>query len=506
LFRRNRFGHVIGALIAALVTSIPGSAGAVWPFDAAANDRAEAAADLLSSMIRIQTVNPPGAEGALAEYIVDYLKSRKIEARSIPTPTRKGDPPRAAVYARVSGNGSARPLVLLSHLDVVPALASEWAEDPFSGRVEDGYVHGRGAMDAKGVTAIQLLSLIAVAERETPLDRDIILLATPDEEAGGRDGAGYLTAEHPELFEDAEFLLTEGGSIRPGGPGAPDGPSRPSMWGVTVTEKSPCWLALTASGTPGHGSAPRSDAAVPRLIAALDRVRRVESPVKVLGEVDRMFLALSSTAAKEDRAGFASLSTALEENSSFKRRFLANPGYNALVRNTVSITVLSGGSRTNVVPGTARAELDVRLLPGERCSDFTRSIRQVVADDQMKIETLLAFPSRSSASDTALFQAIRRVARAHDPRALVIPRMIGGFTDAHWFRERGIVSYGFVPRWLSSKDTRGIHGADERVSIENLTRGVATLIEILEAIDQPPALSSNADSETPGPASPAEGP
>jgi acetylornithine deacetylase/succinyl-diaminopimelate desuccinylase-like protein len=263
------------------------------------------------------------------------------------------------------------------------------------------------------------------------------------------------------------------------------------MWGVTVTEKSPCWLSLTARGTPGHGSAPRRDAAVPRLIAALDRVRRVETPIKVLDEVDRMFLTLSSTAAREDRAGFATLKTALDENSAFQRRFLANPGFNALVRNTVSITVLAGGSRTNVVPGTARAELDARLLPGERCEDFTRAIREVISDEQVEIETLLSFPSRSSSADTALFRAIERVAANRDPDALVIPRMIGGFTDAHWFRERGIIAYGFVPRSLSSKDSRGIHGADERVSIENLTNGVSVLIEIIEQVGSTPEAPTN---------------
>ncbi len=490
------------ALIAAVIGFAAPTANAVWPFGAGKGDFDEAAADVLSSMIRIQSVNPPGGEAAVAQYVVDYLKKNGIDARLVPTPTVKGDPPRAAAYARVPGNGSARPLILLSHLDVVPALESEWTTDPFAGDVDDGYVHGRGALDAKGVTAIHMLALVAIAKRAAPLDRDIILLATPDEEAGGRDGAGYLSAEHADLFEDAEFLLTEGGSIRPGGQGAPEGPPRPSMWGVTVTEKSPCWLALIAEGTPGHGSAPRSDAAVPRLITALDRVRRVEAPIKVLSEVDQMFLSLASTAAKEDRAGFASLSTSLAENSAFRRRFLANPGFNALVRNTVSITVLSGGSRTNVVPGTARAELDARLLPGESCEAFTQAIGQVIADDQVRIETLLSFPSRSSSSDTALFRAIRRVARAHDPRALVIPRMIGGFTDAHWFRERGIVAYGFVPRWLSSKDTRGIHGADERVSVENLTRGISTLVEILEAVDQPPPAKQAAPGASPGRASP----
>lgn len=263
------------------------------------------------------------------------------------------------------------------------------------------------------------------------------------------------------------------------------------MWGITVTEKSPCWLELTTTGTPGHGSAPKRDAAVPRLIAALDRVRRVESPVRVLPEVETMFLALAASAPMEDRAGFISLATSLDEESDFARRFLSHSGYNALVRNTISITVLEGGVKTNVVPGVARARLDVRLLPGERCSDFVRAIEDVIGDPLVRVETLLAFPSNSSPSDTDLFRAIERVARRHDPEAIVVPRMIGGFTDAHWFRELGIVSYGFVPRWLAPQDATGVHGIDERVTLDNLDRGTTTLVEILESLATPPITPPN---------------
>jgi acetylornithine deacetylase/succinyl-diaminopimelate desuccinylase-like protein len=257
------------------------------------------------------------------------------------------------------------------------------------------------------------------------------------------------------------------------------------MWGVTITEKSPCWLAVETRGTPGHGSAPRRDAAVPRLIMALDRIRRIETPVRVLAEVEDMFLALAANASLDDRAGFVSLSTSLQHDPVFRRRFLANPNYNALVRNTISVTVLQGGSRTNVVPGTARAEIDARLLPGERCDDFAQGIREVIADDQVEVTPILAFPSRSSPSNTPLFEAIERVAKRADPDAIVVPRMIGGFTDAHWFREQGIVAYGFVPRWISGDDARGVHGADERISVENLENGTRTLIEIIEQIAGP---------------------
>jgi acetylornithine deacetylase/succinyl-diaminopimelate desuccinylase-like protein len=152
------------------------------------------------------------------------------------------------------------------------------------------------------------------------------------------------------------------------------------------------------------------------------------------------------------------------------------------VRNTISITVLEGGASTNVVPGQARARLDVRLLPGEDCAAFVGALGEVIGDPEVEIETLLSFPSRSSASDTRLFDAIERVARRDDPEAIVVPRMIGGFTDAHWFRDRGIIAYGFVPRWLSRADTRGVHGVDEHVSIANLQRGVVTLLDIIDEL------------------------
>lgn len=476
--RRTAIAGLLATLLSGFATT-PG--WAIWPFGASTeaepSDAGSEVGAFLSEMIRVPTFEPPGNEEIVARLIVDRLTDAGIEARVIDTPGLG----RAAAWARVPGRGDARPIVLLSHIDVVPADASAWQRDPFGGEIDQGRVHGRGTLDAKGVTAVHVYTLLALASRDAPLDRDVILLATPGEETGGLDGAGYIARRHPVLFENAEFLLTEGGSIRPRRRG-PSSPDVPPMWGITITEKSPCWLELSTTGTPGHGSSPRRDAAVPRLIAALDRVRRVESPVRVLTEVETMFLALAASAPMEDRAGFISLATSLEEESDFARRFLSHPSYNALVRNTISITVLEGGVKTNVVPGVARARLDVRLLPGERCEDFVRAIEDVIGDPLVQVDTLLAFPSRSSPSDTALFQAIERVARRQDPEAIVVPRMIGGFTDAHWFRELGIVSYGFVPRWLAPSDATGVHGIDESVSLENLERGVATQVEILEVL------------------------
>ncbi|HSJ97509.1 MAG TPA: M20/M25/M40 family metallo-hydrolase, partial [Myxococcota bacterium] len=183
---------------------------------------------------------------------------------------------------------------------------------------------------------------------------------------------------------------------------------------------------------------------------------------------------------------YADLATALRHDSAFRRRFLADGARAALVRNTVNITVLQAGSHTNVAPEEARADLDVRLLPGESCTAFLDRLAAVIGDPGVEVQPLLAFESLASPADTELFSAIERVAARLDPGAQVVPRVIAGFTDAHWFRELGIVAYGFVPRWLPPSETRGIHGPNERVSIENLDRGIDATIRILEALGTPP--------------------
>jgi acetylornithine deacetylase/succinyl-diaminopimelate desuccinylase-like protein len=435
------------------------------------------AAELLSQAIRIRSVNPPGDERPLAELLVSELSAAGLESALIETPRGASSIGRAAAWARLAGTGGRAPLVLLSHLDVVPVEPAAWEFDPFAGVLHDGFVVGRGALDAKGVAIVQLLVMTELARRGERLQRDLILLATPDEESGGRDGAGWLLREHPELLGGARYLLTEGGGVMRG----PEG--RPELWGVAVTEKSPCWLELVASGTAGHSSVPPADAAVPRLLAALERVRRIEPEVHVVPAVARMFEAMAPLAAPEDAPGFRDLANALDGDPAFRERFLGQRTQAALVRDTVAITVLEGSSRTNVVPGRARAQLDARLLPGRSCKSFARRLRAAIGDPGISVEELLSFPSSGSPPDTALFEAIRRVAAASDPGALVVPRVLAGFTDAHYFRELGIVAYGFVPRWLRLEEALRVHGPNERVSVENLGRGVEVLIEILKELD-----------------------
>jgi len=445
----------------------------------------ERVAATLSDAIRFVTVNPPGDEARLAEFFAARLREAGAEARVIPTPSGASTIGRAAVLGRYAGQGGRAPIVLLSHLDVVPADAEAWQVEPFAGVIRDGYVHGRGAIDAKGAAVVHLAAITELARRGRVLDRDILFLSVPEEETGGWYGAGHLLREHPKLLRGAGYLLTEGGGIRvPPGDGPP-------VWGVAVTEKNPCWLRVIATGTPGHSSVPSRDAAVPRLIATLEQLRSMETNVEVIPEVAAMFAALAPFAPPEDRAGFADLEKAFEEDPAFRNRFLSNLQYAALVRATLVPTVLEGSSRTNVSPASATAHIDARLLPGESCSAFANHIRTVISDPGVSVEPILSFPSRTSSADTPLFHAIERVAAATDPGAVVVPRVISGFTDAHYFRDRGIVSYGFVPRWRNGDEAWGVHGPDERISITNLERGVTTLIAILEELDRVEASQSD---------------
>ena len=435
-------------------------------------------AKLLSQAIQIETANPPGDEKPLATFFSKILSKAGIETRVIDTPPGDSTIGRAAVWGVVRGNGKRRPIVLLSHLDVVPANPDSWRTDPFTGVREGDYVIGRGSLDAKGVSVVHLLTLLELAKRASPLKRDVVFLATPDEESGGTDGAGFINRERPDLLGGAEYLLTEGGGI------LNRGSNDPALWRVGIVEKSPCWIRVVAHGTPGHSSVPPLDAAVPRLIAALARVGQLESPVRVVPEVAQMYRALAELAPPEDAAGYADLTRHLAEDPAFRSRFMTLRFQAALVTNTMTVTVLEGSSRTNVLPREAVAHIDARLLPGESCERFTQRVREAIADPGISAEVLLSFEGHSSSADTPLYAAIEAIAGKSNPPAHTVPSVTIGFTDAHYFRDVGITSYGFTPRAMRREDYSGVHGHDERADVGSLAHAVTTLIEILEELDR----------------------
>jgi acetylornithine deacetylase/succinyl-diaminopimelate desuccinylase-like protein len=213
-------------------------------------------------------------------------------------------------------------------------------------------------------------------------------------------------------------------------------------------------------------------------------VSQIESPIRVVPEVARMYRALAPLAAAEDAVGYADLAHHLAADPEFRDRFMTVPFQAALVSNTMTTTVLEGSSRTNVVPAEAVAHLDARLLPGESCELFADEVRAAIADSGITVEPLLAFDSRSSPTDTALYRAIEAIAARSEPPGHAVASVTIGFTDAHYFRDLGVTSYGFTPRALRSGDLRGVHGHDERAALGPLAEAVATLIEILEELDR----------------------
>lgn len=428
------------------------------------------AGELLSRSIQIDTTNPPGNEIVVAAFWQERLAQEGLEAQVF-----ESQPGRGVVYARLKGSGEKKALILLHHLDVVPAVQADWEVDPFAGTIRDGYVYGRGAIDCKGVAAAQFMVLALLKRAGAPLKRDLIFLGTADEEVGGQQGAGWFVDHHFDLIADAEFLLTEGGGIR-----IRDGQR---AYNVAIAEKAPCWIQLEASGPAGHGSMPLPETAVTRLIRALDKIQRYETGIKVVPAVQTYFAALAEREEPATAERYRGLSRALTDPP-FLKEFTANPAYNALIRNTISLTVLEGSNKTNVIPTHARAQLDCRLLPGEDPQQFIASLEKVVADPEVRFSVLLNFPPLASEADTALFRAIRSVAGRRDPGAPVVPAVLGGFTDAHYFRRKGIVSYGFTGLALTEDDSRRVHGTNERLPLASLREGAQMLFELVQELEK----------------------
>ncbi len=431
------------------------------------------ATGFLGEYIRIDTSNPPGNETAAAEFLAAQFRRADIAAEVF-----ESAPGRGSVLARLKGAGGARPIILLSHLDVVPATADGWDVPPFSGAVRDGYVYGRGALDCKGVGTIDALTLLLLKRTGTVLKRDVIFLATADEETGGKLGAGWMVERQLGQLRDAEFVLNEGGDIHVLSDAA-------RAYEVAVSEKTPCWLRLTATGEAGHGSTPPEETAVTRLIRALDRIRRYQPKLRVAPEVAAYYAALAQLGdgtprGRERRLRYKDLRHALTDPT-FRKPFLSDPLDSALVHNTITPTVLTASQKTNVIPRTASAELDCRLLPGEDRDAFVRSITKVIGDPAVSVTPLLSFPPSSSATDTSLFAALRRLAQQEG--VLIVPSVLAGFTDSHYFRELGIASYGFVPFALTDDEARREHGVNERMATVNLRDGTRRLVELLQILD-----------------------
>jgi acetylornithine deacetylase/succinyl-diaminopimelate desuccinylase-like protein len=427
--------------------------------------RAEAV-QLLQELIRIDTTNPPGNERAAALHIQKLLEADGIESRVLDVA-----PGRANLYARIKGDGRSRPLILLSHTDVVMAEPERWSVPPFSGEIRDGFIYGRGASDMKGTAAVHVTLMRLLKRLNIQLKRDVILLAVADEEAGGT-GASSIIDNHLDLIQGAEFLLNEGDVAYVKN-------RRLQQYGVDVMEKAALWLRLTAKGPAGHGSIPLANSSVNRLIAALDRLRAWETPISVPPAVAQGYRTLAAQQSDPIlKIAYANLEKSLR-NPALREKLLADSTLNAEVRNTLTITGLHGSDKVNVIPGRAWAQIDARLLPGETPAGFVAKLRAVLRDPELEIEILEGSTPTSSSADTALMTAIRAVAARRDPGVPVIPTMLTSSTDSAKFRSVGITAYGFEPFKMDDGELNRSHGDDERLSVENVGFALQFLYEVL---------------------------
>ncbi len=463
LFRPAAFAAVLLCCTLPLSAQNPG-------FDWPALQRE--ATGLLAEYLRINTSNPPGNELATARWLQEVCTREGIESQILDT-TEIG-PGRANFYARLRGNGSAKAIALVHHMDVVPVTRDQWTEEPFGGVIKQDAVWGRGALDMKGHGIVQLMALIAIKRAGITLARDIVYIGNADEESDGL-GAIVFTQRHPELLQDVEYLLTEGADTR-----VEDG--RVRWFGIDVGEKRPLWTRMVVEGKTSHGSVPiGNDNPVPILARAIARVAAWQTPIRLTPAVERFFQAMGRDETGPGKRYLADPRAALRTTAG-RAWLLAEPERNALLRNTISPTVLTGSNKTNTIPQFASAELDIRLLPDEDPEAFHRELVRVIADPRVRLEEISPLPPRYDAPlGTPLFHAIEAVAGEMLPGIPVATPISPGASDRPTYARMGIITYGLDPYLIPIEENRyEVHGNDEHIAVANIGWGVQFYVRLLQ--------------------------
>ena len=414
----------------------------------------------LKAMVPLDTTNPPGNEIIVARYIDGKLRDAGIESEIY---TSSGT--RSSVIARLRGSGAKPPLVLMCHTDVVPADPKEWETPPFEAVEKDGYLYGRGTTDNKSMCAAGLAVLVSLKREGVKLSRDLVLFAQADEESGASyRHIDWLLAKHGDLL-NAKFALNEGGN---------------TVWEngkvaeirIQAAEKEFMDVVLTARGRAGHSSVPRSDNALATLSRAVTRVFEHRFAAR-LDEVVRTFLQRQQEGAEPELRGAIAEALAVDGQEDLDRaadRLAAvNPEFGAMLRDTITPTMLKAGYKSNVIPAEAEATLNARLLPGRDPEEFIAELKAVI--DEPAIEVSFVAPAGPPVGampiDTTLYQAARDAAAELAPGARVMPFMAAWTTDAKSLRQRGTIVYGIEPP-LSADDGERVHGKNERISLAAL--------------------------------------
>ena len=431
--------------------------------------RLEEAVGYLQEYIRINTVNPPGNEIEGARFF-----QKVFEKESIPCQVFEPSPGRGNLLATLKGTGAKKPVLLLNHMDVVPVEKDQWEVDPFEGVIKDGYVYGRGALDDKSMGIAEMMVLLILRRENVPLTRDILFFAANGEETAGEWGTRWAIANLPVLGE-ADIALNEGGYVILNEDGTPD------RYEISSGQKVIFQLRLKTTGTPGHASMPMADNPNVKLVRALDALTRWETPFTVLPMVKEYFHNLAPKQPMERRAHFEDVEKGLRDPS-FSLWLTSNPAYNAMIRNTLSLTVMKAGSKVNVVPSDSTALIDCRLIPGTSKESFLNEIKERLGG-AVAVEVVSESDSHPpSPFDTDLYRAIERFAAENDPGCPVVPHLLPGGTDARHLRMKGMTVYDFCPFRLTEKEILRIHGNNERISLENLKSGIRLMTEVITEI------------------------
>jgi acetylornithine deacetylase/succinyl-diaminopimelate desuccinylase-like protein len=420
--------------------------------------------EIFRGLIKIDTSNPPGNEIVAAEYVKKIL-----EREGIPAKVFESAPGRGSVVGRLTGSGKKKPLLLLSHLDVVPVEVERWSVDPFAAEVRDNYVWGRGTLDIKNMGAMEIMALMLAKRAGLDLNRDIILAATADEEAGGTYGIRWLIENHFEEVK-AEYAINEGGLGL-----LEDG--RKAIF-CQCAEKGICWIKITIKGEGGHGSLPSAGNPVIQAGQAISRLGEHVFPVTKTPVTERLL-----NGAEE--SGFLPEGVKPGEIFDSAKPFEADGSrigkrINAWLRHTATPTFVKAGTKVNVIPMEAQVSVDCRILPGMTPGEMLEIVKGLVAVPDAEYEILQNKPGSESKIDTELWTTLESCARELEPGLAFVPYLSTGGTDSGFLREKGVICYGFDPTLTTWEDQDTVHGIDERVSIENMVNGTRVLYRVIE--------------------------
>ena len=425
----------------------------------------------LQDLIRINTSNPPGNELPAAKYVAAILEHEGIAHEVIEI-----TPGRGIVIGRLSASvmpDSSRALLLLAHLDVVGVSREKWTVDPFGAVIKDGYLYGRGAIDDKGMLVANLAAIVALKRMSVPLDRDVIFLGDDDEEQFGDASLKVVIAKYWDKIA-AGFAINEGGRVVMKN-------GKVLYVGIQTSEKVPVNVTVIATGTSGHASVPRPDNPVVHLSEAIAKIGTYEAPYKFLVTTERYFEQLAKVEDDDTAKWMRALEQPERQSLAVKRLAEMSPVWNSMMRDTIAPTMLQAGVRANVVPSEARANLNIRLLPGDSVNDVLADLKKLVNDPQIRFEVApdQGMASPSSSVESPLYKSIERVVVQSFPGAVAVPYMSTGATDSAQLRLRNVQSYGLLPFPLTEEDELRMHADDERIPLDSFRQGVELTFHIV---------------------------